>query len=161
MTNVYVIGSTRGPKKIGLAANPTARLRALRTGHSRPIELLYSEPLPDVEATDIERRAHWLLRDKKTHGEWFAVSAKAAIDALKRAVAEGGEGEKDSPLVGRPPLKRNTETVVTTIRLSADVAARIDELAGPNKRGEFIREAVERELRRITRNPANVPGSKT
>ena len=61
------------------------------------------------------------------------------------------------PRMGRPPLKRNIETVVTTIRLSADVAARIDELAGPNKRSDFIRDAVERELRRITRNPANQP----
>lgn len=61
------------------------------------------------------------------------------------------------PRMGRPPLKRNIETVVTTIRLSADVAARIDELAGPNKRSDFIRDAVERELRRITRNPASQP----
>lgn len=55
--------------------------------------------------------------------------------------------------MGRPPLKRNAETVVTTIRLSADVAQRIDELAGPNKRGEFIREAVEREIKRRSRIP--------
>ncbi|WP_299753418.1 hypothetical protein [Devosia sp.] len=48
--------------------------------------------------------------------------------------------------MGRPPLKLNTETVVTTIRITADVAARIDALVGPNKRGEFIREAIEREL---------------
>jgi len=51
------------------------------------------------------------------------------------------------PRMGRPPLKRNMETVVTTIRLSADVAARIDALAGPNKRGEFIRKAIDRALK--------------
>ena len=50
--------------------------------------------------------------------------------------------------MGRPPLKLNTETVVTTIRITADVAARIDALVGPNKRGEFIREAIDRELDR-------------
>ncbi len=53
--------------------------------------------------------------------------------------------------MGRPPLKRNVETVVTTIRLTAPVAARIDAIAGPNKRGEFIREAVEKELKRRER----------
>lgn len=53
--------------------------------------------------------------------------------------------------MGRPPLKRNSETVVTTVRLSADVAQRIDELAGENKRSDFIREAVEREIRRRSR----------
>lgn len=55
--------------------------------------------------------------------------------------------------MGRPPLKRNSETVVTTVRLSADVAARIDELAGTNKRSDFIREAVEREIKRRSRLP--------
>lgn len=62
--------------------------------------------------------------------------------------------------MGRPPLKRNIETVVTTIRLSADVAARIDALAGPNKRGEWIRKAVERALKAsppTPRGPARSP----
>lgn len=57
-----------------------------------------------------------------------------------------------TPRMGRPPLKRNTETVVTTIRLAADVAERIDAIAGPNKRGEFIREAIDRELKRRDRS---------
>jgi hypothetical protein len=50
--------------------------------------------------------------------------------------------------MGRPPLKRNVETVVSAVRLPADMVARIDAIAGPNKRGEFIRQAVERELER-------------
>lgn len=54
--------------------------------------------------------------------------------------------------MGRPPLKRNIETVVTTIRVTAEMAARIDAIAGPNKRGEFIREAIERELKRRERS---------
>ena len=63
--------------------------------------------------------------------------------------------------MGRPPLKRNTETVVTTIRLSADVAQRIDDLAGPNKRGEWIRRVITKELRKVTTSPPNAPGSRT
>ena len=54
--------------------------------------------------------------------------------------------------MGRPPLKRNIETVVTTIRITAEMAARIDAIAGPNKRGEFIREAIDRELERRERD---------
>lgn len=54
--------------------------------------------------------------------------------------------------MGRPPLKRNIETVVTTIRVTAEMAARIEVIAGPNKRGEFIREAIERELKRRERS---------
>lgn len=59
--------------------------------------------------------------------------------------------------MGRPPLKRNAETVVTTIRLTADVTERIDEIAGPNKRGEWIRNLITRELARIKRTPPSRP----
>lgn len=151
MTDIYVAGSSRGPKKVGIARNPESRLRQLRTGSSRRLELLFSAPAPDGLATDIERRAHWLLRDKKASGEWFNVGAKEAIDAVQRAIAEGGSGEKEKPSVGRPPLSKKSETVVTTVRLSADVAERIDALSGPNKRSDFIREAVEREIKRRER----------
>lgn len=50
--------------------------------------------------------------------------------------------------MGRPPLSKKSVTKPTLVRLTEDVAARIDALAGPNKRAEFIREAVARELRR-------------
>lgn len=150
--NLYVIGPTRGPKKIGIAKNPERRIRALGTGHSRPLRLLYSCRVPSESvAVDIERRAHWLLRERRMHGEWFDVGARAAIEAVQRAVAENGAGEKASPSVGRPPLKKNVATIVTAIRLPADMMERIDTLAGPNKRGEFIRDAVIRELKRRER----------
>lgn len=50
--------------------------------------------------------------------------------------------------MGRPPLSKKSVTKPVLIRLTEDVASRIDMLAGPNKRGEFIREAVDRELKR-------------
>lgn len=56
--------------------------------------------------------------------------------------------------MGRPPLKRNVETVVSAVRLPADMVERIDAIAGPNKRGEFIRKAVERALKA---NPPTLP----
>ena len=46
--------------------------------------------------------------------------------------------------MGRPSLG----VKFTAIRLSPEVLARIDALAGVGKRSEFIREAVERELER-------------
>lgn len=46
--------------------------------------------------------------------------------------------------MGRPPLN----VVETKVRLPKGAAERIDALMGPNKRAEFIREAVETELRR-------------
>jgi hypothetical protein len=57
--------------------------------------------------------------------------------------------------MGRPPLKRNVATIMLSVRLPADVVERIDASIGDKTRGDFIREAIERELRRITRNPPN------
>lgn len=45
--------------------------------------------------------------------------------------------------MGRPPLGIKP----TTVRLPAAVLARIDALMGAHRRAEFIREAVERELK--------------
>lgn len=41
----------------------------------------------------------------------------------------------------------------TAVRLPEGVAERIDALCGANRRAEFIREAVERELKRRERKP--------
>lgn len=46
--------------------------------------------------------------------------------------------------MGRPPLKVKP----TVVRLPEGMAERIDAIAGENRRAEFIREAVEKELRR-------------
>lgn len=62
------------------------------------------------------------------------------------------------PRMGRPPLNRKSVTKPTLVRLTEDVAARIDALAGPNKRAEFIREAIDKELaRRLKASPPNPP----
>ncbi len=53
--------------------------------------------------------------------------------------------------VGRPPLKKNVETVQTIIRLTTETRARIKALVGDNQMAAFIREAVESELRRRER----------
>lgn len=60
--------------------------------------------------------------------------------------------------MGRPPLSKKFETKAILVRLTEDVCDRIDAVAGPNKRAEFIREAVERELaRRVKANPPSQP----
>lgn len=50
--------------------------------------------------------------------------------------------------MGRPPLKRNVETVLVALRLPADVVARMDERAGEGKRSEWLRRLITNELRR-------------
>ncbi len=48
--------------------------------------------------------------------------------------------------MGRPAIGK-----FTAVRLSADMLDRIDSHAGPGKRAEFIRQAVEAELKRRER----------
>lgn len=52
-----------------------------------------------------------------------------------------------SARMGRPPL--NVKPIL--VRLPDDVPDRIDAIVGKQKRAEFIREAVERELKRRER----------
>lgn len=49
--------------------------------------------------------------------------------------------------MGRPPLHLKP----VLVRLSQEALDRIDELAGKNRRPEFIREAIEREIKRRLR----------
>lgn len=48
-----------------------------------------------------------------------------------------------SPRMGRPPIGK-----FTAVRLPPETLTRIDALVDQGKRAEFIREAVERELKR-------------
>lgn len=52
-----------------------------------------------------------------------------------------------SAAVGRPSLGVKP----TLVRLPEGMAERIDAIAGPNRRAEFIRQAVEKELKRQER----------
>lgn len=62
--------------------------------------------------------------------------------------------------MGRPPLKRNVETVLVALRLPADVVARMDERAGEGKRSEWLRRLIANELRKpFTGSPPTRPGS--
>ena len=55
--------------------------------------------------------------------------------------------------MGRPSLNVKP----TLVRLPEEVAERIDAIAGKGKRAEFIREAIDRELRRRERLAKSEP----
>lgn len=60
-----------------------------------------------------------------------------------------------SARMGRPPIGK-----FTAVRLPPDMLLRMDAMVGKGKRAEFIREAVERELKRrerITPTPPSAP----
>jgi hypothetical protein len=47
--------------------------------------------------------------------------------------------------MGRPPM----QVKPVLVRLTVEALEEIDAIAGPNRRAEFIREAVSRELKRL------------
>lgn len=57
------------------------------------------------------------------------------------------ESSVNRPRMGRPPLG----VKVTAVRLTPEALDRIDALVGPQRRAQFIREAVEAELARRDR----------
>ena len=50
--------------------------------------------------------------------------------------------------MGRPPLSIKSDTVETKVRMTTETKKRIEALIGPKHMAEFIREAIERELKR-------------
>lgn len=85
---VYVIRSESGLVKIGIAARPYVRFCTLRTSSSVPIFLEYTARCSEASfAANIETSTHKILHQHRTNGEWFAVSVKAAIDALHQMAA--------------------------------------------------------------------------
>jgi hypothetical protein len=66
--SVYFVSAGDGPIKIGVAANPEARLKELQTGHPYRLEILAL-----VEGgTPLEREYHVRFAAHRLHGEWFA-----------------------------------------------------------------------------------------
>lgn len=146
--SVYVIGSPRGPQKIGVALNVARRLGALQTGNSTKLSVSLAKPMATPEAKMVEAHAHWLLRESRMAGEWFRVSPAAAGRAVRDAIAAVASGNAQGrSAVGRPKM----DVKATLVRLPEGMAEQIDALAGPGKRAEFIREAVEREIKRRSR----------
>lgn len=146
MKFVYVIGSRHGPRKIGASRNPALRCGKLATGHAAPLSVQYSAQVPAEEAADVEALAHLALVDRRQHGEWFRVSLDEARHAIANAIDAVKRGERaGKKSVGR--IRRWAEDMQA--RFAEGTFARIAAvLKDGEDRTDFIREAVEAELKR-------------
>lgn len=98
---VYVIGSHDGPQKIGISRSPGKRLLDLVGGSGRDLRLHLFVVGSEIRSKKVEQRAHEILAKHRLEGEWFHVSADAAI----RAVLDALWAERPAPLRpvgGRP-----------------------------------------------------------
>lgn len=83
---VYVMSAGANLQKIGYAKHPGKRLAHIQSASPEPVSLFVAIEVPGRDARAVERHAHWLLRDRRHRGEWFNVSAKAALGAIEGAV---------------------------------------------------------------------------
>lgn len=70
-------------QKIGVARNVEQRIAFLQVGNQARLTIVHQ-----VESDDpwlAERYAHWLLKDCRLRGEWFAVDPQRAVRALNAA----------------------------------------------------------------------------
>jgi hypothetical protein len=85
LTNVYLISDGLSIK-IGMSIDPPTRMRALQTGSSRPLELLFFWPGGEKEETRWHERFH----AKRGEGEWFSLTP-ADVEIIRTEV-RGDQG---------------------------------------------------------------------
>ncbi|MHC2867935.1 hypothetical protein ACVIYH_009068 [Bradyrhizobium diazoefficiens] len=138
---LYVLGAVGGPCKVGWSQNVKRRSQYVENPAGET-DIIHIAPIAYRYALYAERYAHWLLRDAHYRNEWFNVEPAAAIDAANKAVA------LDFKRMGLIPALLDRHTA---FRFEAGTMARIDavlDVDAKEKRAAFIREAVERELKR-------------
>lgn len=150
---LYIIGTDDGPSKVGYAADPEVRLKAIQREVKGYIVVTGQWPIGRRLALAVERYVHWQLRHHHIRGEWFNQPPAAIVSVIEASIARQGQMDPDKPI---PPLDargraiRNPELMAT--KYPKGTAVRMDaSLSDGEHRADLIREAVERELKRRER----------
>src|SRR6185503_4159626 len=88
---VYVIRSSGGFYKVGVASDVVKRIKALQTANPQPIELVCARH--SSSPYELEKRLHRYLAEHRSGGgtEWFKLSPEVAIEAVVM-LYEGAHG---------------------------------------------------------------------
>lgn len=86
---VYVVGrGDRGPSKVGISADPVARLSQLQIGSYWPLPLYIAQPFASrTEARLAESLTHRFLSEFRLSEEWFDLSGGDCWGAVQMAIA--------------------------------------------------------------------------
>ena len=83
---VYVIRAVGHDKvKVGITADPNARLATLQTASAFPLEIAYVAAVKSNNASAIEQGAHATMNAYRREGEWFDVPVEMAVAAISAA----------------------------------------------------------------------------
>lgn len=83
--HVYVLGASRdGPLKIGIATDPSQRLRTLQIGNPATLSLYWVFPYicPSRHAERWENALHRIFAPWRLQGEWFGVPIEYVVAAI-------------------------------------------------------------------------------
>jgi len=84
---IYAIGREDGPIKIGISANPWARVLDLQTACPFKIELIHARECGDrPRAMGIERTLHRTFEVERLEGEWFNINDQLAVERIDDAI---------------------------------------------------------------------------
>lgn len=89
---VYVIGPEGGPYKIGVSDDVDVRRQQIQSRHPRPLLVKYRLKVLASLRFDVERTAHLRLESDRVEGEWFAVDAAVAAEAIQEAANDVSAG---------------------------------------------------------------------
>ncbi len=106
---VYVIESAEGVRgvKIGVARNPKSRLRDLQVARPDLLRVAGVVVPSAGTALAVEQAAHAVAARYRLQGEWFDLSAEAALEAVRMAdaaIAAGGSPHQVAERLGARPL---------------------------------------------------------
>lgn len=97
MSYIYIISTAKhedGPVKIGISDNPDKRLKQIQTGYPEKIEIKHLEEFKTRKKTfELERLLHKDFSIYRSHGEWFNMTVKEAINYLTFTIIQYGDSE--------------------------------------------------------------------
>ena len=82
MRSVYLIRGNDGKYKIGIAKNPTQRIKQLQTGNSDKLVII--ETYQSENASKIESTLHNQYSHLRNEGEWFDLSVSDEVGFVER-----------------------------------------------------------------------------
>lgn len=148
---LYMMGVAGGPSKIGYATAPVTRMKAIQRETAGTVTLLGEWPVGAAKALATERYVHWLLREHHFRGEWFNVSQERAALAINAALASLVDERNPIPPLEAPGRELRYGQHMAN-KFQAGTFERVAAvLAEGEDRTDFVREAVERELKRRER----------
>jgi len=101
MRYIYLIRGNNGKYKIGIAKNPSQRIKQLQTGNSDKLEII--ETYQSENAFKIETSLHHQYSYARNEGEWFDLSLTDEVSFLKKC-KQIDESIKSLQSMGNPFL---------------------------------------------------------